>query len=105
MLTPYTDRQKTLIVNNLILACQDISKLNKTGYQFISCASGFIAHYNHSGFICAYNSGKNLKHDILQNQRYNQSCNYSPCDKNYEYCMSKREIYNRVCEGIRNVSI
>lgn len=50
MLIPYTEKQKSLIVNNIVKACSDIEKLNGTGYKFIYLANGFIAHYNINGF-------------------------------------------------------
>ena len=50
-LAPLTERQKVLIVSNVVKACKDITLLNKTGYNFLYLASGFIAHYNLHGFI------------------------------------------------------
>lgn len=98
-LTPLTDRQKTLIVNNVVAACRDIEKLNKTGYNFINLASGFIAHYNLHGFIAHY-SNHSLKNAILENSRQNQWNNFRPGEKDYEYYMSKKEVYNRILSAI-----
>lgn len=98
-LTPLTERQKTLIVNNVVAACRDIEKLNKTGYNFINLASGFIAHYNLYGFIAHYSSNS-LKKAILENSRQNQWNNFHPGDRDYEYYMSKKEVYNRILSAI-----
>jgi len=49
-MTPLTQRQKQLIAKNILAACKDITKLNKTGYDFINVANGFIAHYDLQGY-------------------------------------------------------
>ena len=99
-IAPYTERQKTLIVNNIVRACKDIETLNRTGYKFIYLASGFIAHYNLYGFRDAYSEPGSLRSDILRNQVANQWRNFSPDDKDYEYYSSKADIYNRIVEEI-----
>ena len=48
-LTPLTERQKTLIVNNVVKAVKNIDSLNQTGYRFLYLSSGFIAHYDLHG--------------------------------------------------------
>lgn len=95
MLKPYTERQKTLIVNNIVKACSDIEHLNSTGYKFIYLASGFIAHYNLNGFK-AYYSGHSLKRDIERNARANMWGNFTPNERDYDYYMSKKDIYQRI---------
>lgn len=71
MLTPITDREKSLIVKNVVAACKDIHKLNKRGYGFLYVASGFIAHYNLGGFIDYY-TRHSLADDIANNSATNQ---------------------------------
>ena len=95
MLKPYTERQKTLIINNIVKACNDIEHLNSTGYKFIYLASGFIAHYNLNGFK-AYYSGHSLKRDIERNARANMWGNFTPNERDYAYYMSKKDIYQRI---------
>lgn len=102
MIEPLTQRQQDLIVTNVLKAVTDITKLNSTGYKFIGLASGFIAHYNLSGFIDYYDTNS-LMRDILQNQRYNQWQNFNPSDSDYAYYMGKKEVYNRIVEGIGQV--
>ena len=99
MLKPYTERQKTIIVNNVVKASKDITKLNKTGYKFLYLASGFIAYYNLYGFI-AYYQEYDLKQDLIHNQRQNQWSNFKPGDLNYDYYMSKADIYNKILSKI-----
>ena len=99
MLELKTDRQCILIVNNIVAACKDINKLNKTGYDFINIASGFIAHYNLHGFIDEYDE-HSLRADILFNKANNQWDNFHPGEENYEYYMQKKQIYNAICEMI-----
>lgn len=99
MLTLKTNRQIILIVNNVVRACKDIDKLNKTGYGFIYLASGFIAHYNVNGFKDYY-ACMNLKADILAFQGNNQYNNFHPGQENYEYYKQKQTIYNLICEKL-----
>lgn len=101
-LEPLTERQQTLIINNILAACQDISKLNKTGYKFLYLCSGFIAHYDLHGFKSYYSDkGRNwLIHDILDNSSINQWRNFRPGDKDYEYYSSKAKVYNKLVENL-----
>lgn len=101
MLERYTPLQKTRIVNNIVRACKDPSKLNAQGYNFLYLASGFIAHYNRQGFISHYSQWHSLASDILENQRYNQWHNFSESDKDHGYYMDKRAIYNAICAQLR----
>jgi hypothetical protein len=98
-ITPLTERQKTLIVNNIVAAVKDIEKLNKTGYNFIYLASGFIAHYNLHGFRHYY-SQWSLRNDIINNANYNMWSNFRKGEKNYDYYMSKRDVYQRILAKI-----
>ena len=99
MLKPLTDRQKTLIVNNVVSACKDINKLNKTGYNFLYLASGFIAHYNMYGFKDFF-SINSLRREILQNVKQNMWTNFRPGDRDYDYYMSKADVYRRIVEQV-----
>ena len=99
-MTPLSERQKTLIVNNVVNACKNIDNLNKTGYNFLYQASGFIAHYDLYGFIANYKEDS-LKADILRNTRVNEWRNFHPKDENYEYYMSKADVYTRIVEAIK----
>lgn len=98
-LTPYTERQATLIVNNVVRACSDITKLNGTGYKYINLCSGFIAHFNRYGFIDHY-SRNSLREDILRNAEMNKWRNFRPGDRDYDYYMAKADIYRRIVEAI-----
>ena len=96
-----TEKQKSLIVNNIVKACDDIEKLNGTGYKFIYLACGFIAHYNIHGFKAHY-SEYDLTRDILSNARSNQFDNFKPGDQNYHYYKSKTDIYNKIVDKLSN---
>jgi len=98
-LTPLTERQKSLIVSNIVKACRSIDNLNKTGYNFIYLCSGFIAHYDLYGFIASY-TGESLKRDILSYAGQNQWRNFHEGERDYEYYMSKKDVYNRILEQI-----
>jgi hypothetical protein len=96
-----TEKQKSLIVNNIVKACDDIHKLNGTGYKYIYLACGFIAHYNIHGFKAHY-SEYDLTRDILSNARSNQFDNFKPEDQNYHYYKSKADIYKKIVDKLSN---
>lgn len=98
-LTPLTERQKTLIVNNVVKACRNIDSLNKTGYDFLYQCSGFIAHYDLYGFQEAYSDGS-LKRDLVSYAGQNQWKNFRPGERDYDYYMSKADVYNRILAEI-----
>ena len=99
-LTPLTERQKALIVSNVVKACRNIDNLNKTGYKFINLCSGFIAHYDLYGFIAAYSEPNSLKRDIISYAGQNQWSNFRPGERDYEYMMAKKDVYNRILAQI-----
>jgi hypothetical protein len=89
------EKQKSLIINNIVKACDDIEKLNGTGYKYIYLANGFIAHYNINGFK-GYYSSNDLARDILNNADSNRWNNFKPGDTDYHYYKSKADIYSRI---------
>ena len=99
-LTPYTDKQKEMIVANIVKAVGSIRLLNETAYKYINVCSGFIAHYDKNGFI-GYYKENSLKDDILRNTRANEWRNFRPTDENYAYYMSKADIYKSIVEAIQ----
>ena len=98
-MTPLTQRQQTLIVNNVIRACKDINALNKMGYNFLYLAQGFIANFSIYGFKHVY-SKRSLKEEILRFADRNQWNNFHPGDKDYEYYMTKKNVYNRIAHAL-----
>lgn len=98
-IAPLTERQMTLIVNNVVSAVKNIDNLNKTGYKYLYLCSGFIAHYDVYGFISHY-SDRSLKQDILSYAGQNQWRNFRPGDADYDYYKSKAEVYARILEKI-----
>lgn len=104
MLVPLTEKQKSLIVNNIVKACSDIEKLNGTGYKFIYLASGFIAHYNISGFKDHY-SRYDLETDIVKNLQSNLYNNFKEGDKNYHYYKSKADVYRQIVDKLSNKAL
>lgn len=101
MLKPYTARQSTMIVNNVVKACKDPSKLSKQAYKYLYLCSGFIAHYNHGGFIGYYSREGKLREDILRFKDSNQWTNFKPEDRDYYYYQSKAWIYNSIVNAIK----
>jgi len=100
-MTPLTERQQTLIVNNIVRACKNIEDLNKTGYRFINQACGFIAHYDLYGFRDAYSAPGSLARDIRANAHKNEWNNFRPGERDYDYMMAKRDTYRRIMNQLR----
>lgn len=98
-LTPLTERQKALIVSNVVKACRNIDNLNKTGYKYLYLCSGFIAHHDLYGFIASY-TGESLKRDLISYAGQNQWKNFRPGERDYDYYMSKADVYNRILKEI-----
>jgi hypothetical protein len=99
-----TDNQSDLIVRNVLKACNDINKLNGTGYKYLYLCTGFIAHYDINGFK-SYYSEHDLERDILNNERLNKWHNFREGDKLYKYYQSKARIYNRILLAIKNKAL
>jgi hypothetical protein len=104
MIPAITEKQKSLIVNNIVKACDDIEKLNGTGYKYIYLASGFIAHYNINGFKGHYSSN-DLARDILSNADCNRWNNFREGDANYHYYKSKADVYKRIVEKLNSKTL
>lgn len=102
MIEALTPRQQTLIVNNVLRACEDIGQLNRQGYKFLYLCSGFIAHYDINGFRANYDQdvGYGLASAIRAHADSNQWLNFSPRDPNYAYYSSKRDVYNKILAGL-----
>jgi len=94
-------------INGIIRSVQsvfkhdDINKLTKPAYNFIMLSCGFIAHYDLYGFRSEYHDVDSLADDLVRNQRMNQGNNFHPGDRDYEYMMQQKEIYNKLCELAR----
>ena len=99
-LVPMTLKEQDLTVKNVVAACKDINKLNKRGYNFLYLANGFIAHYNLNGFKAHYDTFS-LAYDILNNRGSNQWNNFQPGDRDYDYQMAKKAVYNRIVEALQ----
>ena len=99
MITPLTENQQALIVKNVVAACKNIDRLNKTGYNFINLASGFIAHYNLDGFKDFY-TAYSLRDDIRRYADINMWNNFRQGDQNYEYYMSRKAVYKAILEKL-----
>lgn len=101
MLTTYTENQKVRIINNVVRAANgDIEKLTNASYKFLHLSSGFIAHYDRYSFIVHYSTPGLLRRDILINRRMNQWLNFRPGERDYDYYMSKADIYQRICDQL-----
>lgn len=99
-LTLKTPRQVQLIVSSVrkVMQTGEIEHLSKSAYDFLYLASGFIAHYNLFGFRDYYSDVENLRRDILINQMNNQWRNFHRGERDYDYMMQKKSIYNQIVE-------
>jgi hypothetical protein len=95
-----TPRQAQLIVASVrkVMQTGEIEHLTKQAYDFLNLSSGFIAHYNLFGFRDYYSDVENLRRDILIHQMRNQWRNFTAHDKDYDYMMQKKLIYNNLCD-------
>ena len=95
MIKSIDTKKQALIVKNVLAACKDINKLNKTGYDYLYNCSGFIAHYDINGFKAHY-SNNNLQSDIELFAKQNQWSNFRAGENNADYYHSKRDVYNKI---------
>ena len=98
-LVPMTQKEQDLTVKNVLAACKDINKLNSRGYKFLHLAVGFIAHFNIHGFKDHYGF-YSLIADIRDNACMNQWDNFHVGDRDYDYQMAKKAVYNRIVEAL-----
>jgi len=91
-------RQADLIVSSLrkVFRTDEISHLSNSAYKFLYLCSGFTAHYNLYGFRDEYANVNDLKRAIARNYGANQWRNFHVGERDYEYYMEKRDIYNRI---------
>ena len=70
ILKPYNS---IAILKNIktIFLTKDINKLNKPTYNFLSSMSGFIAHYDLTGFQYNYRDLRDLINDLKNSSDYN----------------------------------
>lgn len=97
-----TERQITRIVNNVtkVIQLNDIELLSKSSYNFLYLCSGFIAHYNLYGFRDYYRNVDDLLSELIEFQPMNQWNNFRPGEQNADYYHQKRDIYNRIVNGV-----
>lgn len=79
-----------------IFKTRDSGNLTKAAYGFIHIASGFIAHYDIHGFREEYSNVNQLRQEIFANADMNQLSNFRTGERDYEYYMQKRDIYNQI---------
>jgi len=102
-----TTGQIKQIVNNIqnVVMNNDITLLSKQSYDFLYLCGGFIAHYNHFGFMDHYSIVGDLVEDIIRFKNMNQWENFTLNDSDYQYYMQKRDIYNQIVDVVENVRI
>jgi hypothetical protein len=101
-LEPFSVEEEQRIIHDCVKAARNIDDLTNNAYLFLNLSSGFIAHYNRFGFMEYYREPGSLKKDILAHQKHNQWENFSPGERGYEYYMQKKDIYNTVCDCLKN---
>ena len=97
-----TLEKKNKILNSFkkVFKHKNINFLTKDAYNFIMLASGFIAHYNVYGFKDVYQDVEEFSNEIKKHKQFNQWTNFYPGERDYEYYMTKKEIYNSICDII-----
>jgi len=99
-----TLRQTDLIVSSIrkVFETNDINHLTKPAYTFLNLSSGFIAHCDLFGFRDAYENVNALKRQLAESYAANQWSNFRLGERDYDYMMQKKEIYNRICALFQN---
>ncbi len=101
MLKTLSKKEENRILRSIALACTDsMEQLNKYAYNWLHIKSGFIAHYNLQGFQGSYYPAQ-LRTAILDNERWNTSCNYRESEADYPYYKQKADMYKRLCDILR----
>lgn len=101
-----------MVIANLktIFKSGDIYKMRKSTYNFLYLVSGFIAHYNHQGFMKHYEDTADLLQDLKN------SSDVSRPDYYYEaffvqnewskaYYISKGQTLQAIAELVKEVRI
>jgi hypothetical protein len=101
-LEPFSLEEKQRIIRDCVKAARNIDTLTDKAYRFLNLSSGFIAHYDKFGFMDYYREPGSLKQDVLSHQRHNQWDNFRPGERGYEYYMQQKDIYNAVCDCLKN---
>ena len=101
MLKPLEPQHAEQIVNNILDACKDITKLSVEGYRWIRVRSGFIAHLDKEGFIADYQTSQNLRDNILVYEHANIHCNRRNTDIEYPYYQQQCDMYVRILDNLK----
>jgi hypothetical protein len=101
-LEPFNVEEEQKIIRDCVKAARNIDDMTDRAYQFLNLSNGFIAHYDKYGFMDYYREQGSLKRDILACQNHNQWGNFRPGERGYEYYMQKKNIYNAVCDCLKN---
>jgi hypothetical protein len=101
-LAPFSPEEEQKIIRDCVKAARNIDDLTDNAYQFLNLSNGFIAHYDKFGFMEHYREPGSLKQDILTHQSHNQWGNFRSGERRYEYYMQKKQIYNTVCDCLKN---
>jgi hypothetical protein len=101
-LEPFSVEEEQRIIRDCVKAANNIETLTDKAYRFLNLSNDFIAHYNKFGFMDYYREPGSLKKDILTNQQNNQWGNFRSGEREYEYYMQKKNIYNAVCDCLKN---
>jgi hypothetical protein len=101
-LEPFSIEEEQRIIRDCVKAANNIEALTDKAYRFLNLSNGFIAHYDWFGFMDNYRKPGSLKKDILDYQTQNQWGNFRPGERGYEYYMQKKNIYNAICDCLKN---
>jgi hypothetical protein len=101
-LEPFSLEEEQKIIRDCVKAARNIDDLTDKAYRFLNLSNGFIAHYDRFGFMDNYREPGSLKQDILDYQNENQWGNFRSGERGYEYYMQKKNIYNAVCDYLKN---
>lgn len=103
---------KSGIIRSLksVIKNKDITKLTKDAYNFTMNISGFIAHYNHQGFMSNYENVADLVEDLKRSsdisnaERYINDRWFSENEQK-EWYRAKSEILMAIRDMVENIEV
>ena len=100
MLQQLSPEKAHRVIDNILMACKDITRLSPEAFRWLYLKAGFISHFDLEGFIENFQNSRNLHDNILAYQTQNTRCTRSIKDKDYPYYLQQSEMYRQIVENL-----
>ena len=98
------EKTRTQIVKSVVAAVRvSPDKLTKKAYEWLNKRGGFIAHYDHAGFVSHYTLGAETLRDALLMSAevcYSLNVNTGPNDKYHELVVWNAETMRQILSAL-----